>query len=484
MGGGPRAMSASFSISSGLCFRPLAPRCIAGVIRTRGPSNTVIRFNNRATVGLAGALGSLKIAVLNASTSRISTTRSERHFSRVLRCYSVREPGKRAIFAMGRTLSTTRSLNCPMLMEPDCILNNRNVRVTTDSSSVERFVNVVAHAVPSLSRRPILMSGCLVNRRIRISTVYSNGGVLVPNVVRRVSHTNVRSNSSVSICPTIALSRGIRGAVISCAGHLTSTLRIVNVVGVRFVILGRRICVVRMGPHSSEAMPCVDGMANVPTVTLTAETVLNRGLSSVNCNANLFEGDKCCTVGLPMFSFRGVVNTSASLNPRVGSANRILNVSRSCGRTLLGTFSNKKISLPGSNGVVIAIHSGSGTRIYRVLGTFGSSRFGFCTAPKAHGTLLRTNVSTGPMGGLAKRDPGVVSVLRSNSISLVVGAPARNEHPSESNFGLHQVTIRDNASYLASLSTTGTLVRDAFVIPDSGVSLASVTALGVAPGMG
>lgn len=192
-------MSASFSATSELCFRPLAARSIVNVVGARGPFNMIITFNKRATVGLAGFLDSGNMGVLNASCSTVSVTRSERHFSRLLRGCRVGHPHNMAIVAASRTLSITSGVNCPILLHPSCILNNRGVVVTFGRSSIGRCVTVV---LTRGVRGPVLVSGCLRNARLRISTVYSNRSVLVPNVVRRVRHTNIRSNSSVTICPT------------------------------------------------------------------------------------------------------------------------------------------------------------------------------------------------------------------------------------------------------------------------------------------
>lgn len=228
--------------------------------------------------------------------------------------------------------------------------------------------------------------------------------------------------------------------------------------GVRCLVCGSRLCIVRMGPHSSEAVPCVDGMANIPVISLTAETVLNRGLGSVNCNANLCEGDPCVTIGIPMFDFRGLVGISGRLNPRVGSANRILNITNALRRTLCGKLVNTNCGVGGGNNIFVAIHGSSGTRVNRVTGGCCSLKFEVCTARNATSMLGGCNVSTMDMGGVRRSGAGgALALVRSNGVRCIVSASTGNEVPSESSIGVHHGAIREGVPYLASLSATGTL---------------------------
>lgn len=475
MGGGPRAMDASFSVTSGLCFRPLAPRSMRDVISVRGPSKTIMRFNKRATVGLARTLVGVKMPVLNASTRGMSGTRSHRLFSRVLRRYRVPHPANKAMFATRRTGRITGELKCPMLIHPSCILNKRKVRVTVGSGSVSRFVKVVGEVTRS---RPVLMSGCLRKGRVRISTMYSKASVLVPNVVRRVRHTKVRSKSDVSMCPTRDLARKTGTGVTRCAEELTGSLRIVNVVGVRFVIYNRSsMCMVRMGPHSDHAMPCVDGMANVPVIPLTARIVAKGGVGSLNCAPKLRPRTSCMTIGVPMFSFRGVHKTSVDLKPRVGSAKRYLKVTGAFSRTLCGTFVKTKVGLPGRGGVVVAIHSRSRTSTMRVKEEFRGVKCRVFTADKATHTLGRTKMGTAPIHGVRRRSPGLLSLVLKRGVSLIVSVPTRNTRRSESKFMVHEGTVRANIGMLATVSATCTLVADLRGASVGGLSLVSVTGI-------
>lgn len=373
VGGGPRAISASFSANSELCFRPLYPRSIVGVVGIRGPVNIIITFNNRATVGLAGFLSNGNVGVLNASTRNVSITRSESGFSGLLRGFRVFHPGKASIAALRNTLGTTSSLKCPILLEPDCIVNNRGVAVTCAGSSIRECVSVVLHRNV---RGPILISGCVVNARLRISYVSSNGSILVPNVVRRVRHTNIRDNSSVTICPPCGLRSGVLRGVYSISRGLTLSLKAGNLIGVRCLACRGRLCIVRMGPETSHAVPCVDGIAKIPVIRLTAGVVMNSALGRLNCGPKLCGVPPCCTIGIPMFDFRGLGGMGDRLNPRVGSANRILNINGGLGRTLFGKLisTNFGVSSRGvrHRNILVAIAGRSECRVMGLTGGLSS----------------------------------------------------------------------------------------------------------------
>lgn len=280
MGGGPRAISASCAASSGLCFRPLAIRSIVGIVRLRGPFKVVISLNNRATVGLTPPLSTLNIPVVNASIRTVSETRGESSFRGIVGRLKVPRPGNLTMASVRRNIGITREVNCPILMHPSFILNNETVRVITDRRDLHRCLRATIRVGAS---RPILISGCVVNHRLRISTVYSNGSIFIPNVVRRIREANIRDNSSVSVCPAFSISRTIGSGVVSCAIGLNGTVGVVNLFGVRFVTSrGSSIFMVRIGPESSEAIPFLSGTASVPVTSVTAEIVLNRDLGSRN----------------------------------------------------------------------------------------------------------------------------------------------------------------------------------------------------------
>ncbi len=280
VGGGPRAISASCAATSGLCFRPLAPRSIVGVVSFRGPRNMVTSLNNRATVGLTRPLVSENMGVVNASYTTVRETRGHSSFRGVLRSLRVPRPRNETMAGVRSNVRTTTAVNCPILMEPSFILNNETVRVMTGRRRLHRCLG----ATMRVSRSgPILISGCVRNGRIRISTVYSKLGMFIPNVVRLIRHANMRSNSSVDMCPAFSVSSGIGNAVLRCTGGLNLNVNVMNLCGVRFVISGSSgIFVVRIGPHSSEAIPFLSGTANCDLTSVTARMVLNGDLGRRN----------------------------------------------------------------------------------------------------------------------------------------------------------------------------------------------------------
>lgn len=135
MGPGVTAVRASRNVTSGICFLPIAPFFIRRVVGGRRPSNVLLTFNKRATLGynarlcLGNALGGCNMRMLNASMRTVVCARSHSLFMGGLSRVPVGAPGDRTIRDVRRTLGTTHRVNCPIVMHSTCTLNNLNDNV-------------------------------------------------------------------------------------------------------------------------------------------------------------------------------------------------------------------------------------------------------------------------------------------------------------------------------------------------------------------
>lgn len=92
VGCGPRAISASCSVYSHLCFSRLSFRHMLSIVSLRRPHNIVMSMNKRVPGGLTVGLCHRSIPMLNASPVSVSHTRGHGGFSTVLSRLKVSRP--------------------------------------------------------------------------------------------------------------------------------------------------------------------------------------------------------------------------------------------------------------------------------------------------------------------------------------------------------------------------------------------------------
>ncbi len=164
VGPGVTAMRADRNITSGVCFLPIAPFFMRGIVRGRHPSNVLLTFNNRATLGYniglcrGGILRGCGMRMLNAPIRTVVSASSHRLFGHGLRRVSIGVVGDRTMRGVRSTHTTTRHLNCPIVVHTTCTLNNLN----SNFYSGRRRLGGLTRGTFSFSPR-ILMRGDLGN---------------------------------------------------------------------------------------------------------------------------------------------------------------------------------------------------------------------------------------------------------------------------------------------------------------------------------
>lgn len=162
VGPGVTAMRASRKITSRVCFLPIAPCFIRGIVRGRHPSNVVLTFNKRATLGYnislcgSGVFRGCNIAILNAPIRTVVSARSHRVFIRGLGRVSMGAVGDRTIRGTTSTHHTTQRLKCPIVIHTTCTLNKLN----SNFYSGRRRLGILIRGTFSFSPR-ILIRGSL-----------------------------------------------------------------------------------------------------------------------------------------------------------------------------------------------------------------------------------------------------------------------------------------------------------------------------------
>lgn len=137
MGPGVTAVRASRKVTSGICFLPMAACFMRRVVGGRHPSNVLLTFNKRATLGYntrlcaRNVLSGCKIGMLNASMRTVVCARSHSLFIGGLSRVGVGAPMDRTMRDVRSTVTTTHGVNCPMVMHSTCTLNKLNDNVYT-----------------------------------------------------------------------------------------------------------------------------------------------------------------------------------------------------------------------------------------------------------------------------------------------------------------------------------------------------------------
>lgn len=128
VGPGVTAVRASRKVTSRMCFLPIAPCFMARVVGGRRPSNVLLTFKKRATLGYnarlcrGNVLGRCNMRILKASMSTVVCARSHSLFIGGLGRGSLGAPIDHTMRGVGSTLRTTHAVNCPIVVHSTCTL--------------------------------------------------------------------------------------------------------------------------------------------------------------------------------------------------------------------------------------------------------------------------------------------------------------------------------------------------------------------------
>ncbi len=355
MGSGPTAVVASASVTSGICVRPLALRCITGVVHCRHPSTVIPKLNKRANLGLTirltggNILTRYSIRVLNASFRDVRHTRSHRLFGRLYRDLNRPMLPSMVTGGVGRNVTTTRRVNCPIMLHPTFALNNANNNFTSGRRRLARVVHRTLSLSPA--RRMLIRGDVGKFGRVRCRIVHSTSSATVAVYgVRGVSPMNIRANSSVIMYPSRALAGGRCRLLHSSTLHVVHRLGVRNNYGIRFTLspLSFGCCLVRIGPHIDHSSTLTSGTDNCPVTHMDTGVTINLHLSRVRVTGapTSFRPTLSCIIaGVTHFPFSGFSSTRGALNARVGTANRIVDVNHAVRRSLLGTIHSLRANM-------------------------------------------------------------------------------------------------------------------------------------------
>lgn len=135
LGPGVTAVRASRKMTSGICFLPVAPCFIRRIVGGRRPSNVLLTFNKRATLGYKArlcadkALTGCNMGMLKASIRTVVCARSHSLFMGGLSRVTMGAPIDRTIKGLRSTIGTTCRVNFPIVVHSTCTLNNVNDNV-------------------------------------------------------------------------------------------------------------------------------------------------------------------------------------------------------------------------------------------------------------------------------------------------------------------------------------------------------------------
>lgn len=447
----PETVSTDYDTSDRLYFEPLTPDDVRAIIENEKPDGCICQFGGQTAIKLIKAVSDMGVRILGTSADMVDAAEDRRRFDVILEENGIKRPQGGTVFSVEEALSMAETLTYPVLVRPSYVLGGQGMAIVYNDEEMIEYMRII-HLVEQ--EHPILVDKYLRGTELEVDAVCDGEDILIPGIMEHLERAGIHSGDSISIFPAYIPER-IRDIITDYTRKLASSLNIIGLVNIQFILFNDEVYVIEVNPRSSRTVPYISKVTGIPIVDVATRIMLGAKLADFSYGTGLYARYPWVyAVKAPVFSFEKLHDVDASLGPEMKSTGEVLGLSTRYSEALFKAILASGFKFPARDtGVFLTVRDSDKSDLvpladkliqlgYHLYGTGGTANY-----------LNRYGIPTSSVRKIEEGSPNAIDIIMSGKIRLLVNTEANASVMIHNGFRLRRTCIEHGVPIITSLDT-------------------------------
>lgn len=319
----PETVSTDFNISDQLFFEPITIEDVLNVIEAENPIGVILQFGGQTALKLASRLDALGVTILGTTYEALHKAEDRDEFSKLAAEIGVICPPGQAVSAMEDGLALAKTMGFPLVVRPSYVLGGLGMRIVENEKEVVTYLN---NAFLLEGVETVLIDRYLQGIECEIDGVCDGKDILIPGIMEHLEGAGVHSGDSMAVYPPRRITDKQKAEIVDIAKRLVTSLGVIGLFNIQFVIHQDQIYVIEVNPRSSRTNPFISKVTGAALLDIAIKVIMGQKLKALGYGVGLMAEREKYYFKLPVFSNAKILNMDVRLGPEMKSTGELLSV--------------------------------------------------------------------------------------------------------------------------------------------------------------
>lgn len=447
----PETVSTDFDISDKLYFEPLTAEDVKNIVRVEKPMGAIVQFGGQTAIKLTEDLVKMGVKIYGTQAEFVDAAEDREKFEAVLEKANIPRPDGLTIFTKEEALKAANQLMYPVLVRPSYVLGGQGMEIAYDDSDLTEYMEII-----NIQKQvhPILVDKYMIGKEVEVDAICDGEQVLIPGIMEHLERAGVHSGDSISIYPSITLSKRIKDTLVSYTKKLAAELQILGMVNIQYVISNDKVYVIEVNPRSSRTVPYISKVTGIPMIKLATKVIMGHKLSEFSYGTGLYKESEYYAVKVPVFSFEKLQDVDASLGPEMKSTGEVLGIGKDIDDAIYkGLVGSGMVIHQERKNILLTVRDGDKLELIPIAEIFLKLGYTLYATSKTASMLNHHGIAANMIKKLSSGNDDIIKLLESESVCAVINTPTKGRQPSRDGFRIRRKAVETKIPCLTSLDT-------------------------------
>jgi carbamoyl-phosphate synthase large subunit len=468
----PETVSTDYTCSDKLYFEPLCVEDVMNVIELEKPEGVIATLGGQTAINLAEPLSERGVRIIGTDCDAIERAENRDAFEKLLEALQIPQPKGRAVTNIEDGLKAAKEIGYPVLVRPSFVLGGRAMQIVAKE---ETLVNYLRTAVEIDIDKPVLVDKYIRGKEVEIDAICDGRQVFIPGIMELVERTGVHSGDSISVYPSVSISKKVKDTIIDYARRLGLGIGIIGLFNIQFIVDGdENVYIIEVNPRSSRTVPFLSkatgySLADMATLVILGKTLEEQGIHEIYPKEK-----ERYYVKAPAFSFSKLGGMDAYLSPEMKSTGEAIGYDKKLHRAMYKAMIASGMKLQNYGTVVVTLADEDKEEALPLIRRFYNIGFNIEATIGTAVFLIEHGIRTRVLHKLSEGSEEVLDAIRAGYVSYVINTRAilSGVH-YEDGIAIRACASRNNVTMLTSLDTVRVLLE---VLEETTIGISTIDA--------
>ncbi len=450
----PETVSTDFDIASRLYFEPLTPEDVENVVRIENPVGAVVQFGGQTAIKLTEALEKMGVKILGTDAKDVDAAEDRELFDEILELNNIPRAKGHTVFTEEEAIEAAHELGYPVLVRPSYVLGGQGMRIAINDSDMKTYIGIINRIAQD---HPILVDKYLKGKECEVDAICDGEDIVIPGIMELIERTGVHSGDSISVYPSITLSKKAKETIVDYTEKLAKALHIKGLINIQFIAIGDDIYIIEVNPRSSRTVPYISKVTGIPIVDLATKVILGHKLKDLGYTPGLQKESSHYAVKMPVFSFEKIRGADVNLGPEMKSTGEALGISKNFNEALFKAFLGAGVRLPKYKNMIITVCDDDKPEMVSIAKRFENYGYRIYATSGTFKYLSEHGVKVEFIKKIADGGVTILDLILNHEIDLIIDTPSKEEHFKDG-FLIRRNAIETGVTVLTAIDTAQALI--------------------------
>ena len=453
----PETVSTDFDTADRLYFEPLTPEEVLNILEIEKPIGVVVQFGGQTAIKLTKAVSDAGYKIIGTQPVDIDAAEDREVFDELLTKLDLKRPAGDTVYTAEEAIKVGERLGYPVLVRPSYVLGGQGMEIAYNETDLIEYMRIINQVE---QEHPILIDKYVMGMELEVDAISDGEDILIPGVMEHIERTGVHSGDSISVYPSMHISKEKIEEIVKITKELALGLHTKGLINIQYIIANDELYIIEVNPRSSRTVPFISKVTQIPMVQLALRCALGEKLKDMGYGVGLAPISDRYAVKVPVFSSEKLPDLEISASPEMKSTGEVLGIADNFEEALLKGFLASGIKLAKGTGVVISVSDNFKEEIietarqldemgYKIFATVGTAKF-----------LVEHDIYAIAVNKLIeKRNGDIVYLAKKGVIGLIINTPTKGRQSSRDGFKIRRTAVEMGIPCVTSIDTANALCK-------------------------